>query len=75
MGIAVSGDVGVKMVVAKMRLSFLSDLALPMFGGIPHPPDSLVSCLRDTSKLSGALGMVCCKRYQICRGICEHIVA
>lgn len=44
-GIAVSGDVGVKMVVAKMRLSLLSDLALPMFGGIPRPPDSLVSCL------------------------------
>ena len=54
-GIAVSIDVGVKVVVANSEALILSDLALPIFGRIARASHSLVLCLWGPNKLSGAL--------------------
>ncbi len=60
--VVISIDVGLKVVVANLNLSFLSDPALPIFGIFPRILliRSFHVCGIQYAKLSGALGIVCC---------------
>lgn len=60
--VVISIDVGLKVVVAKLRFSFLSDPALPIFGMFPRILliCSFHVCGIQYAKFSGALGIVCC---------------